>query len=261
MKIGLALSGGGALGVAHIGVLEELEKAGIKIGCICGVSSGAIMGLAYAAGGLKALHGFYDKIIASDFARPEKFILAGGPDAAFKFTEAVLRGIAGKKDFSDLAIPFSCCATDLLSGEREILNSGDPVEAVMASSAYPGVFNSRDINGIIFIDGGVTRNLPAEETRTMGAEFVIGSSIYAVDQISKAKAAKLNRVETAFRSLNIFEKELSRFEEKQCDFCFNPRVQNMTWFDFFKMSQILEDGRANAAQQITQLLEIINKAN
>jgi len=261
MKIGLALSGGGALGVAHIGVLEELEKTNVKIGCICGVSSGAIMGLAYSAGGLKSLRLFYERIIASDFAKPEKFVLAGGPAAAFKFTAAVLNDIVGEKNLEDLETPFSCCATNVATGEKEILKTGPAVAAVMASSAYPAVFDQREFGGNWYIDGGVTRNLPAEETRTMGAEFVIGSSIYGVDQISGAKAAHMNKIELVFRTLSIFEKELSRFEEKQCDFCFKAGVEHLSWFDFFKMEEILELGRVNAAKQMPELLEIINKRN
>lgn len=257
MKIGLALSGGGALGVAHIGVLEELEGAGIKVDFVCGVSSGAIIGLAYAAGGIGIVRRFFDEIIVSDFAKREKFILAGGPDAAFKFTKLVLGGLVGQKDLAKLKIPFTCCATNLTSGEINILKNGDAVEAVMASAAYPGVFAVQQIASNWYIDGGITRNLPAAEVRAMGADFVVGSSIYAVDKIMPEKAAKMNRLEVAFRALNIFERELSRFGEKQCDFCFKPPVKNLSSFDFSKMNEILALGRANAAKQMPQLLSLI----
>jgi NTE family protein len=98
-KIGLALSGGGALGVAHIGAIEEIEKAGIKIDYICGVSSGAIIGLAYAVGGIDSLHKFYDEALAN-FAKKNKFIFAKGPDAAFKYIESALRLLCGGKEIS-----------------------------------------------------------------------------------------------------------------------------------------------------------------
>jgi len=90
------------------------------------------------------------------------------------------------------------------------------------------------MNGKWYIDGGVTRNLPAEDARAMGADFIIGSSIYAVDVVDDNKAGKMNRIEVAARALDIFEKELSRFHEEQCDFCFKPRVNNYKWFDFSK---------------------------
>jgi NTE family protein len=259
MRIGLALSGGGALGVAHIGAIEEIEKAGIKIDSVCGVSSGAIIGLAYAAGGLDSLHKFYQETLAN-FAQKNRFLFAKGPDAAFKYIESALKDICAGKDFSGLAIPFSCCATNLATGERDILNADDPVAAVMASSVYPGVFAARKMDGKFYIDGGVTRNLPAEETRAMAVDFVIGSSIYAVDPISDQKAGNLSRLDIATRSLDIYQKELSRFEEKQCDFCFKPSVEQFKWFDFFKMEDIAAQGRANAAKQIPQLLAALNKS-
>jgi NTE family protein len=255
-KIGLALSGGGALGVAHIGAIEEIEKAGIKVDYICGVSSGAIIGLAYAAGGLDTLHKFYEETLAN-FAQRNRFIFAKGPDAAFKYIESALRMICAGKDFSGLAIPFSCSATNLATGEREILDSGDPVASVMATSAYPGVFTAQKLNNNLYIDGGTARNLPAEEVRAMGADFVIGSSIYAVDRIDGKIAGKMNRLEVAARAMDIMQKELSRFEEKQCDFCFNPVVAQYKWFDFFKMEKIAIQGRENAAKQIQKLLERI----
>jgi NTE family protein len=145
----------------------------------------------------------------------------------------------------------------LATGEREILNSGDPVAAVMASSAYPGVFAAQNFNGNFYIDGGAARNLPAEETRALGADFVIGSSIYAVDVIDGKTAGRMNRLEIAGRAMDIVQKELSRFEEKQCDFCFKPVVAQYKWFDFFKMENIVRQGRDNAAGQIKKLLAAV----
>lgn len=241
-KIGLALSGGGALGAAHIGAIEEIEKAGIKIDYIAGVSSGAIIGLVYTAGGLESLRKFYDDVLA-DFGKKNPLLFAGGPDAAFKYIKTVLEKMCAGRDFKKMEIPFACCATNLATGERQVFDSGDPVAAVMASSAYPGVFAAQNVGGKFYIDGGATRNLPAEETRHAGADFVIGSSIYVVDKIDDRRAGKMNRIEIAGRALNILEKELSRAEEKRCDFCFKPGVEQFAWFDFFKMEKIAAQGR------------------
>jgi NTE family protein len=255
-KIGLALSGGGALGVAHIGAIEEVEKAGIEIDYISGVSSGAIMGLAYAVGGLDSLHKFYDNAIGN-FGKKNKLLFAKGADGAFEYIRWALADLCRGGEFNQLKIPFSCCATNLATGEREVFNSGDPVAAVMASSAYPGVFAAQKINNKFYIDGGATRNLPAEEVRAAGADFVIGSSIYAVDRIADEKAGKINRIEIAARAMDIIQKELSRFEEKQCDFCFKPPSAQYRWFDFFKMEEILNQGRENARRQIKNLLPLL----
>ncbi len=256
-KIGLALSGGGAMGVAHIGVIEELEKSKIKIDCICGVSAGAIIGLVYAAGGLAAVRRFYDEINLK-FFKKNKYLVSGGVGGALKYMEKVLGKLIGGKRFSDMEIPFSCCATNLATGQKEVFSSGDPLAAVMASAAYPGVFLAQNFGGKFYIDGGVTRNLPAEETRAMGADFVVGSSIYSIDEINGARAGKMNRFEVAARALNIFERDLAAFEERQCDFCFKPRGGRFHWFDFLKMDEIADAGRKNASKQIKDLLILIN---
>lgn len=255
-KIGLALSGGGALGVAHIGAIEEIEKAGITVDHICGVSSGAIIGLAYALGGLDTLHKFYEEALAN-FGKKDRLLLMSGPDGAFKYIKEALDSLSEGRDFEKLKIPFSCGATNLATGELEIFTAGDPVASVMASSVYPGVFSPENVNGKFYIDGGVTRNLPAEEVRAMGADFVIGSSIYAVDKIADARAGKMNRLEVAARSLAIYQKELSRFEERHCDFCFKPPVREFKWFDFLRMKEIAAQGRDNAAKEIKNLLPLI----
>ena len=246
------------MGVAHIGAIEELERAGVKIDCICGVSSGAIIGLAYAAGGLETLHKFYDGALI-DIAQKNRMIFAKGPDAAFKYIAAALKELCVNKKINDLPVRFSCSATNLATGESESFFEGDPVAAVMASSAYPGVFAPYGLGGKWYIDGGTTRNLPAEDARSMEADFIIGSSTYVVDAVDDKKAEKMNRIEVASRALDILEKELSRFHEVQCDFCFKPRVDNYKWFDFFKMEEILEQGRANAAKDIEKLLPLLKK--
>lgn len=121
------------------------------------------------------------------------------------------------------------------------------------------MFKAQNYNGKYYIDGGVTRNLPAEEVRAMGAEFVIGSSIYGVDVVSIDRAAKMNRLEVAARSMNIFQRELSRTEEKSCDFCLKPPAQEFAWFDFFKMEEIAAVGRKSAAEQIKNLRPLLSK--
>jgi len=172
MKIGLALSGGGALGAAHIGAIEELEKAGIKIDCVSGVSSGAIIGLVYAAGGLDTLHKFYEGVLI-DITRRNRFIFAKGPDAVFKYISKVLNELCAGKKIEELAVQFSCGATNLATGESESFFKGDPAAAVMASSAYPGVFAPQKMNGKWYIDGGVTRNLPAEDARARWGRILL----------------------------------------------------------------------------------------
>lgn len=261
MKIGLALSGGGALGMAHIGAIEELEKANIKIDCVCGVSAGAIIGLLYAAGGKELLSRFYDEIANFDYYKKDKILFSARPAVVFRHVWSLLKKLSADKEFGQLKIPFSCCATNLASGECEVFNSGDPIASVMASAAYPGVFASVKINGKSYIDGGVTCNLPGQQTRKMGANFIVGSSIYSVNELTDGSASKINRLGITLRALNIFEKELSKAGEKQCDFCFKPHVEHFNWYDFFHINEIIKEGRANAARQIVSLKSLLTNTN
>jgi NTE family protein len=251
MKVGLALSGGGALGAAHIGVIEELEKAGIKPGLVCGSSAGAFIGLAYAIGGLEGLNEMFDEVSRSRLFKSE-LAIGSMPDQAFKFLTAVLKKRLQKG--GEPQIPFACVATDIASGESKLLDKGDPVKNVLASAAYPGVFPIQKIGEKYYFDGGITRNLPAEETRSMGADFVIGSSIYSLAELEAKRVKKMNRLAALARSLDIYEKELSRFEEKECDFCFKPRTLPFRWFNFSKIETIKEIGRDHASKEVASLL-------
>lgn len=254
MKIGLALSGGGALGAAHIGVIEELEKAGIRPGLVCGSSAGAFVGLAYAVGGLKGLQEVFGEMSRSRIFSSE-LVIGSMPDQAFKFLAGVLQELIKKGGKTD--IRFACVATDIASGESRLLDSGDPVKNVLASAAYPGVFPIQKIGEAYCFDGGITRNLPAEETRSMGADFVIGSSIYSIAELSQKEVKRMNRLAALARSLDIYEKELSLFEEKQCDFCFKPRTLPFRWFNFSRIEAIKEIGRKHAAVEAAKLQALL----
>lgn len=258
MKIGLALSGGGALGAAHIGVIEELEKAGIKVDLICGVSGGALIGLAYAIGGMESLASIYNEVSRSKLFTKQEYLLAAWPDKALVYLASVLKK-HGALSYDSLKIKFSCVATDVATGKKKIFSSGDPVKSVLASSAYPGVFSIQKIGERFYFDGAVSRNLPAEETRSQGADFVIGSSIYSLKELADKEVRKMNRIAVLIRSLDIFEYVLSQYQEKQCDFCFEPHVEPFRWFDFSRIEKIREIGREYAAREIANLKKALNK--
>ncbi len=253
IKTGLALSGGGALGAAHIGVIEELEKAGIRIDFVCGSSAGALIGLAYAIDGLASLDAIFSEIARSNLFLKQEYLLTAWPARALERVESVFGKYLKRRDYETLKIPFACVATDLATGEKKVFDSGDPVRNVLASSSYPGLFSVQKIGGGSYVDGAVTRNLPAEETRAMGADFVIGSSIYSLEVFGEKKIARINRVELLMRAIDIYEHELSLYQEQQCDFCFRPEVRPFRWFNFSKIDEIRRIGREYAKEQIGAL--------
>ena len=206
-KVGLVLSGGGAKGVAHIGVLKVLEEAGIPIDYIAGTSMGAIVGGMYAIGFSPAamdsimraqnwLDLLSDKITRDKLFFTEKEVsdkslitipfdkdrfhistglLSGGSvmDMLSEYTV----GYHNMKSFDDLPIPFACVGYDLISGDQVVIREGSLPLAIRASMSIPGAFTTVERDGRILIDGGVINNFPVNVVREMGAEIVIGVDV------------------------------------------------------------------------------------
>jgi len=157
-KIGLALSGGGVRGLAHIGVLKVLDRLGIKVSAIAGCSMGSIIGAAYAAG--KTPEEMEEFILS---VRPHKLIDFSisrlGIKKMGKF-ERALQDFLEIENFNELQIPLYINATNITRGEEKIFSSGNIMQAVRASTAYPGVFAPAKIGDSYYIDGGVTNHQP-----------------------------------------------------------------------------------------------------
>lgn len=251
-KIGLALSGGGVLGAAHIGVIKELEKAGVKIDYVCGTSAGSIVGAVYAYGGVDALSEFYREIINTSAFNSKKKIEMANPKKLFSDIEKIMRKYI-PKTFSNFKIPFSAAATNIKTGECEILEKSDPLACVMASCAYPGVFPVQKVSGKFYVDGGITVNLPAEEV-SKKCSFTIGSSIYRVSTMQGEKLEKISRAVALTRSLEIIEKQISNYQERYCNFCFKPKTGNFKWYQFWKIEEIRQAGEIYAKREIKNLI-------
>ncbi|MEA1986901.1 MAG: patatin-like phospholipase family protein [Candidatus Marinimicrobia bacterium] len=172
-KIGIALGSGSSRGWAHVGVLEALEKNGIKIDYIAGTSIGSFVGTVYSAGELQNLKKFVLKMNRKDVLNNLDFAF---PRYGFLTTDKVpkLLGLhTNKKEFSELNIPLKIVATKLLTGEEIVFDSGSLVDAISASSAVPGIVIPFVKNGEIFVDGGIVNPVPVDIVRKMGADIVI----------------------------------------------------------------------------------------
>lgn len=190
-KIGIALGGGAALGFAHIGVLKVLEDNGIKVDCIAGTSMGSVIGGLYASGMstdkmLELLNDFDIKRLT----RLDVFsILKNGIFSTDKMP-AYFKQISNVSLMEKTKIPFRCVSVDLYTGKPYIFKKGDFGEALMASTAIPGLFKPVKKDGKMLVDGGVINNVPFDVVKDMGADFVI-----AVDVLPKyVKRKKINSV-------------------------------------------------------------------
>jgi NTE family protein len=204
-RIGLVLSGGGARGAAHIGVLKVLEEHRVPVDAIAGTSMGAVVGGLYASGlnaddieevmnSVDWADAFRDRPARKDLnfrrkledqsylvkfplgIKGRKFRLPRGLVQGQKLTQ-ILRSltlpVAQVQDFDDLAIPFRAIATDIVTGDRVVLDHGDLTTAMRASLSAPGVFAPVEADGRLLVDGGLSSNLPVDVAREMGVDIVI----------------------------------------------------------------------------------------
>jgi NTE family protein len=181
MKIGLALSSGGAAGMAHVGVIEELAAAGIPIDCVAGTSAGAMVGAAWAAGNLEA---FRETMCALTGRRvlslfdptwPRTGLLEGR-----RPLELIRRHIGDT--IETLPHPFAAVATELSTGKEVVLRKGSVADAVRASAAVPGLLMPETVDGRVLVDGGLVNPIPVDVARSLGAEFVIAVSVLGITE-------------------------------------------------------------------------------
>jgi len=175
-KVGIALSGGSTYGAAHVGVMQILEQNGIHPQLIAGTSAGALVGAAYCAGvPLNEIETLFLSMrwptLLKLSIRNRLSIFDTQP------MEEFLRKELGDIEFKDLKIPFAAIACDIHTGERVVLDSGPVAPAVRASAAIPGLFSPVEIGGRLLVDGGIVDNLPVEQLRSMGADYVIASDV------------------------------------------------------------------------------------
>jgi NTE family protein len=170
-KVGLALSGGAARGIAHIGVIQVLERAKIEVDCVAGTSAGSVVGAAYAAGiGGDRLAEMALAIHWRDFARrvwPRTGFVSFAP------LESYIAKVAGDLTFADLTIPYAAVAAELDTGQPVILQEGRVAPAIRASCSVPGLVTPMELDGRLLVDGGVVNNLPISVVRDLGADIVI----------------------------------------------------------------------------------------
>lgn len=286
-KIGLVLSGGGAKGFAHIGVLKVLEKAGIKIDYIAGTSMGAVVGGLYASGYSatqidsifyntdfnellqdyipRASKSFYEKRNDQIYAISLPFhkFKIGIPIALSKgmYNYSLLSKLTHKvryiNDFSKLPIPFLCVATDIEKGEEVILKNGYLAQAMLASSAFPSLFSPVEIDGQLLVDGGVINNYPVEEVRKMGADIIIGVDVQ--DDLKDRNSLKdATRILVQITNLDM----IKRMKEKQklTDIYIKPDVSNFGVISFNEGQEIIKKGEEAGMAIIDQLKKLADNS-
>ncbi|MDO9514074.1 MAG: patatin-like phospholipase family protein [Elusimicrobiota bacterium] len=279
-KVGIALGGGGARGLAHIGILEVLGQSGLAIDAIAGTSMGAVVGALYAAASdaravEKNLAGFisskavgeaaaffskkastmpFGKILS---AAKQFFIMnravIGPSIISSEQIEAIFSELHLPGTFDDLKIPFCSVATDIGKGDEKIFSSGNLKEAVLASSSIPGIFPPVKIDGSYYLDGGTVNSVPVSPLKPC-CDFVIACDARPVRKMISSferGLAILSRTDA------ISSYKLSDLQIEQADFIIKPDTSNIHWADFKKMDYCIEEGRDAAKKCLKELQKAI----
>jgi NTE family protein len=280
-SIGVALGGGAAFGLAHIGVLKVLDDAGVPVDLVAGCSQGSIVAVGYASGLTP------DEMIdiACDLGVKRNFF--AGADPTFFTKPGIMNGqrivammrpyLRGKETFEELLLPCRTIATDIESGERIAIGSGRLETAYRASSAVPMVMTPVRVGEHVLVDGGVSDPVPAEVARDMGADLTI-----AVNVVPRLKRGVETVISSWYRTLNTFnplsylgeseampsmfdivmnsmqtlQYELGNFKAISADVLINPDLSDFTWIEYYRAQELIDRGMAAA----TRALPAITKA-
>ncbi|MGC4023006.1 MAG: patatin-like phospholipase family protein [Cyclobacteriaceae bacterium] len=236
MKIGITLSGGGARGVAHIGVLKALEEMGVTVSIISGTSAGSIIASLYAYG-LKPDQ-IYEQVTQLSLRKSVRPAWSmSGLLTMDGLKDLILKNIP-ENNFSALKIPLTIAATEIRKGEVNYFSEGELASAVVASCSIPVVFNPISFNGSLYVDGGLLDNLPARCIRNQ-CDFLIGSHCNEISKEFDPKNFK-NVIE---RSLLIAIYANTQQSKGLCDISIAPpNMDRFTVFDIGRAKEIFETG-------------------
>jgi len=289
-KIALALSGGGARGMAQIGVLKTFEKYGITIDGIAGTSIGAVVGGLYAVGyNATEIETLARQIDWNDIIHdtpPRKQLFLGqkesnehhifqirldglsidipsaytsGHKLSSLISDLVLHAPSPLSNrFDRLHIPFCAVCTDLYSGKKVVLSEGSLIDAIRASMAIPLLFSPVELDTMKLMDGGILQNLPVHEAGQMDADFVI-----AVDTSSKLRSRSSIKApwEIADQVTTIMQQETLQKQIREADLCIQPDLGGLSNTDFQYLDQLIAAGEAAAEMELDKLSQIMAAKN
>ncbi|MCD4828267.1 MAG: patatin-like phospholipase family protein [Candidatus Cloacimonetes bacterium] len=289
-RVGLVLSGGGARGLAHIGVIKVIEEAGIDVDCVTGTSMGSIIGSLHAIGysgiEIEALVReidwdviMYDRLPRRQISMEEKRDLAryigSFPIDLDKFSISLPSGLVAGQNFQTMMArvtlsvhhidnfrhfprPFLCLATDVETGEPVVLDHGNITECVRASMSIPSLFTPVELDGRLLVDGGIMRNFPVQEVRDLGADIVIGCDV-SLALYKREELSSLVRIMHQCISFQGIRSILEGYE--QTDILIQPEVAEYSITDFTRIDSLIALGERAAREKFPELLALADILN
>ncbi len=260
-KLGLALGGGGARGVAHIGVLQALEENGIKPDYISGTSMGTVVGACYAKGiTILEMLDVVAKLKPLDIVDVGVNGMTKLGLLRSKKVEKLFLKYLGDATFEDLQIPFTCTATDILTGNLHVFSSGSLVTAIQASIAIPSIFRPVAYEDMLLVDGGVLCRVPVKQVKDMGADVVIASDVL-INTARKVEKPK-NVIALLMRTFDVMDNNATGLAyEKYADICdirLEPEMKGINQYVVKDLMRAYDEGYKTAMGQMDKIKELLN---
>ncbi|MCR4398773.1 MAG: patatin-like phospholipase family protein [Firmicutes bacterium] len=247
--VGLALGGGVLRGLAHIGVLRAIREAGIRIDCLAGTSSGAVIGACYAAGiSPESMEEIASRAQWRNLA--EVSIRRDGLIST-KRLAAYLDSIIGGATFDDLGPKFAVVACDIATGDEVVISTGRVSEAVRASCAIPGIFVPVRHGGRVLVDGGLCNNVPASVVRRLGADFVIAVDVNAA-VLAEAPPPR-NVFQVIVQAIHVLQQGNVSREVAHADLLIRPALSGLSPVEFAHARDFIDRGYRAAREALAGL--------
>lgn len=267
-RLGLALGGGGARGLAHIGVLKVLEEAGIRVDFAAGSSIGGVVAAAYAAGKTPAemealAHRYADRRNLLGLLDPSPF--QAGFLQGKRIREVISTFMGEDATFATTRFPLALTATDLPRGAPTVIRDGSLIDAVMATSALPGLWPPVVINGCQLADGGLTNNIPVDVLRQMGADVVIAVRVAPCFPRLDGTVLDVPLLpdfgDRFYHSILILSDALTNYQldKNPPDVMLVPEIPDCVWLlGFDQPDQAIRAGEAAARNALPAILDALN---
>jgi len=257
-RVGLALSGGAARGIAHVGVLKVLAEHKVPIDFVAGTSAGSVAGGALAAGmSLEEIEKLSRSLRWRDMGRMTLSRLGVQSNARL---EEFIRKLLPVTRFEELPIPFAAVATDLHSGEAVVMSGeGDVPFAIRASCTIPGWYVPVvDEHGRQLVDGGLVANVPAAAARSLGADIVIAVDVNA--EGAKFLGPPQSAIGVIFQSMMVVQRTVSVLQLQDADIVIRPRVGHIRWDEMKRADEMIAAGEEAARRTIARIERLLEPA-
>jgi NTE family protein len=237
VRIGLALGGGAALGLAHIGVLRALSDQGIAVHCVAGTSAGSVVGAAFCAG--RTWEEIWDAARRLEWSHIVSLAVPRRGMLRLDKLERYVDRMTGVRDFTGLRIPLATVATDLQRGEPVVFTSGSIAKAVRASCSVPGLFEPYRDGDAVLVDGGLVNDVPADVARAMGADLVIAVNLHARRRQSGPPRGLLD---VAYYTFDILLANSAQKGVASADVLVCPDLQGFNYRDLKRVGELADRG-------------------